>query len=62
MCGFADFRRRVHAPGLAERQQIGVDLVLVDRAHPVREPGIDLEVAPFTSFEDSIAEAPIGTI
>jgi hypothetical protein len=38
------------APLLEERQQIGVDYVLLSQTHAVRETGIDLECGSFNDF------------
>ena len=45
-----------------ELEQVGVDLVCVGCRHPVRETWIHFHCAPFTSFADSRAAAPMGTI
>jgi len=51
---------RLHSPN--EGKQIFVHLVLVGRAHAVRRALVDLELCTLDDLDDSIAEAPIGTI
>jgi hypothetical protein len=46
---------------LDEREQICIDLLLVPRAHTMRQARI-FNVEPLISLDDSIAKAPMGTI
>jgi len=45
-----------------EREQIGIDGVRLGGGIPCGKPGYTLSVAPFTSFADCKAAAPMGTI
>ena len=58
---FVALRSPVRFLELNDGEQVGVDLILVRCAHPVRLRPCRPCVASLSSFDDSIAESAIGT-